>query len=67
MAVTTETVILLFQLGAACIALRTLWIIHAPLALAITALLKAAARFMDGTGKRSEPDVVRDLERSARG
>ena len=64
---TTETVILVFYLGCACIALRTLWLIHAPVATALTALLKAAGRYMDSTGKRSaEPDVARELDRSAR-
>lgn len=58
----TETVILLFQLGCAAILLRTLWLIHAPLALALTALLKASARWLDGTGKR-EADVLARLER----
>ena len=61
---TTETVILLFQLGCACIALRTLWLLHSPVALALTALLKAAGRWLDSTGKRTaEPDVMRRLER----
>ena len=64
---TVETVLLLFYLGCACIALRTLWLIHAPVALALTALLKAAGRYMDSTGKRTaEPDVIAQLEKGAR-
>lgn len=60
---TPDTVLLLFSLGATAIALRTLWLVHQAVALAIIALLKAGARYMDGTGKRSEPDLVRRLER----
>lgn len=70
---TTETVILLFQLGCAGIALHTLWLIHAPVALALTALLKAGARWLDSSGgariRKLEQEIEaahRDAERSAR-
>lgn len=60
---TPETVLLLLYLGSACIALRTMWLVHGPLAVAITALLKAAGRWLDGTNRRTtERDIIRRLE-----
>ena len=64
---TLETVLLLFYLGCACIALHTLWLIHAPVALALTALLKAAGRWLDSTPRQHrEPGVIEQLEKGAR-
>ncbi len=61
MNITIDTVLLVTYAFLCGIALRTLWLIHQPLAVALTALFLAGARWADATNR--EPNIMRELEK----
>ena len=58
---TLETILLLFYLWLAMLALRILWRVADPLADALTSWLRMAARWADG--KHHQRSVIEELER----